>query len=158
MKASLLLIPLFAYTQVLSPVYVVKEDKRCIQNTDIRFDQIDFSKLELKFYQIGCFNHDRYRMNFIKVNNGYHINVYSYSTVDCQNLKANPENLDKLITTKFIHDTSMGHIKEILVTDQMHRSTMHNTIEINYKGAVYSFYDNDPDPKWKAYLYTLLRS
>jgi hypothetical protein len=155
MKLLLILISIFLHNELYSPVRNQKKDDKLIQNTDINFNTIVFSKLEIKFYQIGCYNHDRYRMNFTKVNNGVCINIYGHSTSDCENFKFNEEESDKLLVSRYLKNDELKHLKDILVTDQNEVSTMYNIIDINYKGAIYKFHDNSVSPEWRKYIYNL---
>ena len=156
MKLLFILISLFSFIELYSPVGNQKIDDNLIQNTNIRFDSVDFTKLEIKFYQIGCYNHDRFRMNFTKANNGFYINIYGYTTTDCKNLKLDIEESDKLLTRRFIKNEEVKILKDILTTDQTAMSTMFNIVNINYNGAVYRFHDNDVNPGWRKYIYNLL--
>lgn len=155
MKLLFILIPLFSFIELNSPISNHPKDDNLIQNTNIRFDDLDFSKLEIKFYQIGCYNHDRFRMIFTKANNGFYINIYGYSTTDCKNLKLGIEESDKLLTSRFIKNEEIKVIKDILTTDQTAMSTMFNIVNINYNGIVYRFHDNDSNPAWRKYIYNL---
>ena len=155
MKLLFILIPLFSFIELNSPVSNQPKDNNLIQNPNIRFDSVDFSKLEIKFYQIGCYNHDRFKINFTKANNGFYINIYGYSTTDCKNLKLDIEESDKLLTSRFIKNEEIKVIKDILTTDQTAMSTMFNIVNINYNGAVYRFHDNDSNPAWRKYIYNL---
>lgn len=157
MKLIFILIPLFSFIELNSPVSNQPKDDNLIQNTNIRFDSVDFSKLEIKFYQIGCYNHDRFKINFTKANNGFYINIYGYSTTYCKNLKLDIENSDKLLTSRFIKNEEIKIIKDILTTDQTTMSTMFNIVNINYNGAVYRFHDNDANPAWRKYIYNLTK-
>ena len=153
MKLIFILIPLFLFIELYSPVINQTKDGNLIQNTNLDFRNIDFLKFEVKFIQVGCFNHDRYRMNFTKENDNLYLNVYSYSTSDCEKYNSQIENQDKLLLRRLISNEDLIKIKEILVTNQAATSTMFNTITINYKGSNYTFYDNSVDPKWKRYIY-----
>ncbi len=155
MKLIFILIPLFSFIELYSPVINQTKDDNLIQNTNIRFDRMDFSKLEIKFYQVGCYNHDRFRMNFAKANNGFYINIYGYSTTDCRNLQLDIESSDKLLARRFIKNEEIKKLKDILTTDQTSMSTMFNIVNINYNGAVYRLHDNDANPAWRKYIYNL---
>jgi hypothetical protein len=155
MKLLFIFIPLFSFIELYSPVSNQSKDDNLIQNTNIRFDSVDFSKLEIKFYQVGCYNHDRYRMNFSKANNGFYIKIYGYSTTDCKNLNLYLEESDKLLASRFIKNEEIKQLKDILITDQTSMSTMFNTVNINYNGDIYRFHDNDANPKWRKYIYNL---
>jgi hypothetical protein len=155
MKLLFILIPLFSFIELYSPVINKTKDDNLIQNTNIRFDRMDFSKLEIKFYQVGCYNHDRFRMNFTKANNGFYINIYGYTTTDCRNLQLDTESSDKLLASRFIKNEEIKKLKDILTTDQTSMSTMFNIVNINYNGAVYRFHDNDANPAWRKYIYNL---
>ena len=156
MKLLFILIPLFSFIDLYSPVSNQTKDDNLIQNTNIRFDSVDFEKIEIKFYQVGCYNHDRYRMKFTNTNNGFYVNVYGYSTSDCENLKLDLEKSDKLIARRYMKYDEIKHLKDILITDQTEMSTMFNIININYKGAVYRFHDNNANPAWRKYIYNLI--
>lgn len=151
MKLALILIPLLSFLKVNCPVYLHKHDKRFIQNTNLYFETIDLSKLELTFFQEGCFSHDKYHLKFTKATNGYNVALYGLSSYSYNHL-----NTDLLITTSFISKDSLSAIKEMLVTDQTRHTTIHNQIEIAYNGALYTFYDNHPAPKWQYYVYKLI--
>lgn len=151
MKLALILLPLLSFIKVNSPVYLHKHDKRFIQNTNLNFESIDLSKLELTFFQEGCFSHDKYHLKFTKATNGYNVSLYGLSSYSYNRL-----NTDLLITTSFISKDSLSEIKEILVTDQTRHTTINNQIEIAYNGALYTFNDNHPAPKWQSYVYKLI--
>jgi len=157
MKLLLILLPILLSIELNNPVRNQTKDENLIQNTNIRFNSIDFSKLEIKFYQVGCFNHDRYRMNFTTANNGLYINVYGYSTSDCENLKINSEDSDKLLVRRYMRYNELNNIKNILITDQTKNSTMLNIININYNGSNYRFHDNSISPNWKKYINNLTK-
>jgi hypothetical protein len=158
MKLLLILIPIFLHNELYSPVRNQKKDDKLIQNTDINFNTIDFSKLEIKFYQFGCYNHDRYRINFTKENSRVFINIYGHSTSDCENFKFNKEESDKLLVSRYLKNDELKHLKDILVTDQNEVSTMYNIIDINYNGAIYKFHDNNASPEWRKYIYNLTKN
>jgi hypothetical protein len=151
MKLALILLPLLSFLNVNSPVYLHKHDKRFIQNTNLNFETIDLSKLELTFFQEGCFSHDKYHLKFTKALNGYDVSLYGLSSYSYYHL-----NTDRLITTSFISKDSLLAIKEMLVTDQTRHTTMNNQIEIAYNGALYTFNDNHPAPKWQRFVYKLI--
>jgi len=151
MKLTLLLIPLFSFLNVNSPVYLHKLDPKFIQNTNINFENIDLSKLELTFFQSGCFHHDKYRLSFKKAENGYLVSLYGLSSYSYDHLDT-----DLLITTSFLSKDSLSAIKNMLVTDQTRHTTIYNQIEIAYNGALYTFNDNHPAPKWQSYVYKLI--
>lgn len=153
MKIPLILISIFAFSSLMTPNHYQIKNDNLIQNTNLDFRNIDFLKFEVKFIQVGCFNHDRYRMNFTKENDNLYLNVYNYSTSDCEKYNSQTENQDKLLLRRLIRKEDLIKIKEILVTNQAATSTMFNTISINYKGSNYTFYDNSVDPKWKRYIY-----
>ena len=153
MKLTLLLLPLFSFLNVNSPVYLHKHDPKFIQNTNINFENIDLSKLEVTFFQIGCFNRDQYRINFTKANNGYMIHVY-YPPIQYSDItKSSPF---KLIASKFIGNENLQEIKDILVTDHAIKSTMYNEIDISYNGVNYTFYDRTPNPLWQSFIHKML--
>ena len=158
MKLLLILITLMSYLKVYSPIHIFKVDNNTIQNTNLNFKEIDFTKLELDFYQVGCYNYDRFRLNFKKSKEGYYVRLHGYSTADFEALKSHPSKEDKLIVVRFLKDEQMDEIKNILVTDPTARSTMNNWISIKYNGASYSFHDNSVSPKWKDYIYHISNS
>ena len=48
MKLLFILIPLFSFIDLYSPVSNQTKDDNLIQNTNIKFDSVDFEKLEIK--------------------------------------------------------------------------------------------------------------
>ncbi len=155
MKLIFILIPIFSFVEIRDPIFSIKNDTRLIQNTNLNFDKIDFSKLEISFLQVGCFNHDNYVMKFNKAENGFNIKVYGFSSNNCKNLKFKKEGIGQLLASKFIKNEDLVHIKDILTTDQTKISTMFNVISIKYNGAVYAFHDNNNIPEWRKYIYNL---
>lgn len=158
MKLIFILFTLLSYLNVYTPIHKLKFDSNTIQNTNLNFKEIDFEKLEVAFYQVGCYNHDRYRLNFKKGKEGYYIKLYGYSTKDCEEIKLHLAKDDKLMVVKFLKNEQMDEIKNILVTDQTEQSTMNNGISIKYNEAVYDFYDNSVSPKWQAYFYKMMHT
>jgi hypothetical protein len=158
MKLIFILIPIFSFVEIRDPIFSIKNDTRLIQNTNLNFDKIDFSKLEISFLQVGCFNHDNYVMKFNKAENGFNIKVYEFSSNNCKNLKFKKEGIGQLLASKFIKNEDLVQIKDILKTDQTKISTMFNVISIKYNGEVYSFQDMSPAPKWKNFVYSIINS
>jgi len=153
MKILLILIPLLSFSKLMSPIHYQEKNDNLIQNTNLDFRNIDFSKFEVNFLQVGCFNHDRYRLNFTKVNDRLYLNVYGYSTIACEKINSQSESQDKLLASRLIKNEDLVNLKSIFVTDQTAKSTMFNKISIKYNGSIYKFYDNNGDPKWKRYIY-----
>ncbi len=158
MKLLFILIPIFSFVEVTNPVYIKKQNDRLIQNTNINFDSLDFTKLEINFYQIGCFNHDNYRINFKVTKNETFVNLYGNSTTDCEGFKFTQSKANNLLVSRPINKEELLQLKDVLTTNQNQMSTMHNLIDINYNGAEYKFHDMCPEPEWKKFVYTMITS
>ena len=148
----LILLSILPFSNLSNHTNFKKKDNRLIENTNIRFDSIDFTRLELKFTQVGCYNHDSYKINFQKVDSGYILNFYGYSTNDCEKLKQHLENDDKLLKSKFFKNSEINIVKDVLTSEDFIYSTMNNSINIIYEGKEYKFYNNCPYPKWQIFI------
>jgi hypothetical protein len=154
MKMILLLIPMFSFVSVSSPVHIQLKDDRFIENTNLNFETIDLSKLVVQIYQSGCFNHNEYKINFKKGENGYFMKVFRIASVDYDK----PKVIDKkIIVDTFLTNKNLQEIKTIFVGDPSRHSTMHNFIGLSYNDELFTFTDNDPEPLWQTFIYKYVR-
>lgn len=63
-----------------------------------------------------------------------------------------------LIAGSFIKTENLNEIKDLLLTNDLSCSTVHNEMIISYEGTYYTFFDNDPSPPWQQYIHKIMKN
>lgn len=154
MKVFFITICILTFVVANTPTWFKNNENEVVQNTNIKFDNIDFSKLEINFKQVGCFNYDSYKITFTKRETRIYLNIFGSSMSDFKKSKK----MTELLVNKLLQKEEINYFKEILKTDPTKYSTMFNMIDIKYNDTRYKFYDHNSNPKWKEYIYSKIKA